>query len=51
MARIINNTSMEPSEKVFVKNAMKSIFDELSLIHQNTAREHYEYQQHLEQTV
>ncbi|QQG32300.1 hypothetical protein CkP1_0154 [Citrobacter phage CkP1] len=48
MARIISNTSMKPSEKVFVKNAMKSIFDELSLIHQQTAREYYEYQKFLE---
>lgn len=51
MLRNIDNTSMPHSEKVFVKNAMKSIFDELSLIHQQTAREHYEYQQHLEQTL
>lgn len=47
MLRVIDNTSMTHGEKVFLKNSMKSIFDELSLIHQNVEREHYEYQQNL----
>ena len=44
MARIIDNSSMPGSEKVFMKGQLKSIFDELSLIHQNIERKHYDYQ-------
>lgn len=38
MTRIIDNSSMPVSEKVFAKGQLKSIFDELSLIHQNIVR-------------
>jgi DNA-directed RNA polymerase beta' subunit len=36
--RLIDNSSAPGNEKRFLKLSLKSIFDELSIIHQNEAR-------------